>query len=172
MRLSNFEQTKLDYYNRKLGNVGSREFDYFSLDETMAMYKRDAELLSYLPAGDPAEMRFLSSVTLLKNYHEFLHKKHRLDDSEMVYCLTGTSHPQWRERKEVFTGYAQAMADLYALRVVFVPNLRLRCHLWPTPLAERSVIEAFFKEEGVSFELVSPPMALALEQSAELGIML
>lgn len=171
MRLSNFEETKLNYYNRQLGNSGDREFNYFSLDEAMDLYKSDAQLLSYLPAGDPAEKRFMTSVNLLRHYHELLHKKNRKDDFSMVYRLTSNSHPAWRMSKETFTGFLQAAADLYALKPVFLPGHLKVCHLWPLPAADRNVIDAFFKDEAVSVELVSPAMALVLEQgTTQLGL--
>lgn len=159
MRLSNFEQTKLDYYNRKLGNTGAREFDYFSLDEALSLYQNDKAILNDLSFGDPAYRRFLETTTLLSHYHELLHKKGRANDAAMVYRFACTHHPEWKMQTQTYSAWLHALAALCEMKITFVVQGQRYCHLWPTEATERAATEALLKEEGIAFELISPEMA-------------
>jgi hypothetical protein len=164
MQLSNFERTKLEYYNRKLGNKGDKEFVYFTLKETLNLYVNEMTIaLNLAPTDTAAIERFRGNAVMLQHYHELLHKQQRVDDAQTVYKFTTTASASARFRSTSFIQILQDLADAADLKFVQVQINPMHFHLHPTEATNRVLTEALFKADGLSFELLSPPMAITVE---------
>lgn len=166
MQLSNLEQLKFNYCNRRLGAAMDGEFSHFTLGETLALYESEMNILRDLGPFDHASRRFMETSALLRNYHEFLHKQQRTDDSEMVYELNALGRKVQCQGKETALEFFSTLAELCGLTLITVSDRFKHYQLWPNEATDHVMLEVFFKEEDIRIERISPSMAKMIQTIA------